>query len=197
MVHGEQGAVRRGRGQHLREPDQLVSVELTVVESGHAGVERDDPQTADVVHAVLRAGAVLVVQPGSELRALVVVAHGPHDLGSELGSDGLDDLAQQGVRRGLGLVGQVAGEHQRPWRRVEVCESPEGFAQLVLGVDGAVLLDASREEVRVGDVGDDVPRVRVLAVLDHGQSVATQSAGAIVPVTSPSVMRPPAVPGAE
>ena len=58
VVHGEQGAVRRGRREHVGQPRQLGVGQVAVVVAGDAGVQRDDPQAVDLVHPVL--GAVVV-----------------------------------------------------------------------------------------------------------------------------------------
>ncbi len=113
VVHREQRAVRRGCREHVGQPLQLPVGEVAVVVAGHAGVEGDDPQPVDLVHPVLGAVVVGVEEPAGVRRALVVVAHHPdHDRAHRLGGR-LDQLAQAGVRRGLGPVGQVAGEDQR------------------------------------------------------------------------------------
>ena len=146
---------------------ELLVGQLAVVVAGDAGVERDDPQPVDLV-APGPAGLVVdVEQPACELRPLVVVAHHPHDLGAEVGCDRLDQLAQPRVRRRLGLVGQVAGEHQELRRRVEPGDPLEREPQAVLGVHDAVLTLPVGEQVRVGEVCDDVPGCGVLTELDH------------------------------
>ena len=94
-----------------------------------------------------------------------MVAHHPDDLGAHLGGHRLDELAEPGVRRGLGLVGEVAGEDQRLRQRVEPGEPGQRERQADLGVDDAVLLLAARQQVGVAEVGDHVPRRGVLAEL--------------------------------
>ena len=100
-------------------------------------------------------------------RALVVVAHDPDDLGPDRRGHRLDELAQPGVRRRLGLVGEVAGEHQDLGRRVEPGQPLERQPEPVFGVDDAVLLLPVGEQVRVAEVRDDVPGRGVLTELDH------------------------------
>ena len=139
VVQREQRAVLGRGGQLVGQPVELVGGQLAVVVAGHAGVERQHPQPAHVVHPVLRAVVVGAEQAPRVRRPLVVVAHRPHDLRPELGGHRLDQLAQPGVRRGLGLVGEVAGEHQDVRRRVEPAEPLEREHQPGLGVDDAVL----------------------------------------------------------
>ena len=74
-----------------------------------------------------------------------------------LGRGGLDELAQPRVRVGLGLVREVAGEHQRLRHRVQPAEPLERELQPVLGLHDAVLLDAVGEQVDVAEVGDREP----------------------------------------
>ena len=114
-------------------------------------------------------------------RPLVVVAHHPDHLRAELGSGRLDQLAQPRVGVRLGLVGEVAGEHQRLGHRVEPGQPLERHPQSVLGLDDAVLPHAAGEQVDVAQVGDGEPRGGVLAVL-HGGNLAARSR---VPVGRP------------
>ena len=90
-----------------------------------------------VDHGVL--AEVAVEQPTRVRRTLVVVAHHPDQLGTELLGHRLDQLAQPGVGLGLGLVGEVAGEHQGVGRRLHPEDPVEQGAQAVLGHDGVVL----------------------------------------------------------
>ena len=85
-----------------------------------------------------------------------MVAHHPDHLGAEPPAARLDQLAQPGVRRRLGLVGEVAGEHQRLRRRLEPGQPRQREPEVGLGVDDAVLQAAVGEQVRVAEVGDDV-----------------------------------------
>ena len=170
VVQREQRAVRRGRGQDTGQPGQLLVAHLAVVVARHAGVERHDPQPGDVVHPVLGARVVGVVQPGRVRRPLVVVAHHPHHLGAHRGGGRLDQLPKPGVRRGLGPVGQVPGEDQRLRRRIDVRQAFERADDAGLGVDAAVLAAAVGEQVRVAQVGDDVTGSGVLAELHAGQA---------------------------
>ena len=119
------------------------------------------------MHPVLDPVVLDVVQALGVRRALVVVAHDPDHLGPEVGRHRRDELPEQGVRRRLGLVGEVAGEHQDLGSRVEPGHALERQPEPVFGVDHAVLPLPVGEQVRVGEVRDDVPRCGVLAELDH------------------------------
>jgi hypothetical protein len=167
VVHRQHGAVR-GRGrQHLGEPGELVGGQLAVVPAGHGAVEADDAQAGDVVDAVLRGVGLQVEQVPRVRRSLVVVAHHPDDLRADVGSGRLDQLAQPEVGLGLGLVGQVAGEHQRLGDGVETPEPGQRRFEVRLGVDVSVLQRPAGEQVRIAEVGDRVRRVGVLAGLLH------------------------------
>jgi hypothetical protein len=174
MVQRQQGAVRRRGREHVAQPRELVGRHLAMVVAGHARVQGDDPEAVDVVHPVLAAVAVLVEQTGGVLGALVVVAHHPDDLGAHRGRGGLDERPQPSVRRGLGLVGQVAGEDQRLRRGVDVREPVQGPDDSGLGVDDAVLAHAVGEEVGVAEVGHHMTGGGVLAEL-HGVSLRSSA----------------------
>ena len=104
-------------------------------------------------------------------RAVVVVAHAPHDLRAGRGGRGLDHRAQLGVGLRLAAVGQVAGEHDRLRRRVDPAQPVERQLQVLDGVDHVVLQLPARQQVGVADVGDDVAGMRVLTERLHGRSV--------------------------
>ena len=171
VVHREDGAVLGRRAEHVAQPVELVVRQGAVVVLRHAGVERDDPQPAEVVHPVLRAVVVGVEEPPGVRRALVVVADHPHDLGAHGRRGRLDELTQPGVGVGLRLVREVTGEHQRLRHGVEPAQPLEGEHEPALRRDDAVLLHAVREQVDVAEVGDGEPRSGVLAVL-HEQTLA-------------------------
>jgi hypothetical protein len=173
VVHGQQGAVLGGSGEDVGQPGQLVGRELAVVVPGDAGVERDDPQAVDLVHAVLGARVVGVEEPAGERLALVVVAHGPHDDRTDPGRERLDDRPQGGVGLGLAPVGEVAGEHQRLRRGPYGCQPVEGATQVVDVVDDAVVQAPATDQVRVAEVRDDVPRGGVLTELFHDEQPRT------------------------
>ena len=99
------GVLSRSRSQA-----SWSAVSCAVVVLRHAGVERHDPEAAHVVDPVLRSVVVGVEEALGVRRPLVVVAHHPDHLRAYAGRERLHQLAQPRVRRGLGLVGQVAGE---------------------------------------------------------------------------------------
>ena len=161
-----------GRGrERVAEPGQLGVGDLPVVPAGHAGVQADDPQPGDVVHAVLGGVRLLTEQLAGVRRTLVVVAHAPHHLGAGGGGDRLDEVAQRPVGLGLAEVREVAGEDQRLRWRVDPHQPVQRRAEVPDGVDGAVLSRVVREQMGVADVGDHVGGWRDLAELDHDASV--------------------------
>ena len=173
------------RAEHVAQPVELVVGQGAVVVLRHAGVERDDPQPAEVVDPVLRSVVVGVEEPPGVRRPLVVVAHHPHDLGAHRRRGRLDERAQPGVRLGLRLVREVAGEHQCLRHRVEPAQPLEGEHEPALRHDDAVLLRAVREQVDVAEVGDGEPRGGVLAVL-HEQTLAHASVALPAPAGPPA-----------
>ena len=114
MVHCEDGPEVGGGGENPCQPIELLIGDLAVVEPRNRGVEGDDPQTVDVVHRVDRCGrGFLVEQLHPEVRAVVVIAHRPDQLGSEVVGDRLDHRPEGVVSARITFVGEVAGEHQR------------------------------------------------------------------------------------
>ena len=146
-----------------------------MVVARHAGVERDDPQAVDLVHPVLEAVVVGVEQPAGERCPLVVVAHRPDDDRAHLRGRRLDDRAQGGIGVGLGPVGEVAGEDQRLRRGAYGGQPVERPSEVGVVVDHAVVQAAATDQVRVGQVRDDVPGGGVLAELLHGPSLGPGS----------------------
>ena len=139
VVHRQQGAVLGRRGQYVGQPGELLGPERAVVVAGDAGVERDDPQSVHLVHAVLDAVVVGVVEAAGIGGPLVMVAHRPDDDRAHRLGRRLDDLAEGGVRLGLALVGQVSGEDQRLRRWMHCSQPVEGAPQVGDVVDHAVV----------------------------------------------------------
>ena len=97
VVHREDRAERRGGGEHVGQPCELLVAQLAVVEAGNGRVEGDEPQPVELVDAVdgpHRVGGALVEQPGAERRAVVVVAHHPEHARAEPRGERLDERAQ-------------------------------------------------------------------------------------------------------
>src|SRR5690606_11515998 len=102
----------------VAQPIELLGLECTMVVAGHTRVERDDPQSADVIDTVLRRDTVRAVAVVLELveelpsvrRSLVVVPHAPHELCAGPMSDRLHRATQLAIRTRLTEVGEVAGE---------------------------------------------------------------------------------------
>ena len=176
-MHREQRAVLGRGAEHVGEPGQLLGPQLAVVVARDAGVEGDDAQAVDVVHPVLEAVVVGVEEPLGIRAALVVVAHRPDHDRAHRGRGRLDDRAERRVGVGLGLVGEVAGEDQRLRSRAHLGEAGEGGAQVGDVVDHAVVQPAAADQVRVGEVGDGVPRGGVLAELFHADSLGVDASG--------------------
>ena len=92
-------------------PLELCLAQLAVVVARDRGVHGDDAQAVDevaVVHRCVVAG--LVEQPGPEVGPVVVVSHGPDDLGAHAFARWLHDGPQFCVGLGIALVSEVAGE---------------------------------------------------------------------------------------
>ncbi|CDZ92487.1 hypothetical protein RHRU231_960016 [Rhodococcus ruber] len=162
VMHGEDGAEGRRRLEFLRQPVQLFLRDLAVVEAGHRGVEGDDAQAVDVVDAVDRAGGRrLIEQQFPEGGAVVVVAHGPHDLRAERLRDGFDETAQLRIGVRLAAIGEVAGEHERIGLHPGGADVGEDLLHPGVGVDRSVEQLVAADEVGVGDVQQGVRRPRV------------------------------------
>ena len=173
VVDGEEGAVRCRFGEDAAQPVELLGGDLAVVVAGNGGVERDDAQSAHVVDAVLGlVGGFFVEEETRVGGALVVVAHDPDELRVESLGDGFDGGAQAEVGVWFAEVGEVAGEDERVGVDGARLEAAECVGEALLDGHGAVELAAVGEEVRVGDVHDDVPCWRVLPQLRHGGMVA-------------------------
>ncbi len=163
VVHGQQGAVGRAHREFLGEPVELRRRDLPEVVPGHARVERDHAQPADVVHAVDGPGrADLAQQPRPERGALVVVAHDPDHLGPEPVGGRLDDRAKPVVRLRLALVGEVARKHDGLRTPVRCFDLVEQVAEVPLAVYPAVESRVAGEQVSVAEVEQKVVRPWIL-----------------------------------
>ena len=194
VVQCEQGSVRGGDLELVREPLELRLGDLAVVMAGNRGIQRDDPQPVDVEDAVdgLRGIRVFVEQPAPERDALVVVAHHPDHLGAEALGCGLDDGAQPLIRVGASRVGEIAREHDGLGPGAGLLETLEQRDEIAVGVDSVVQEVTGRHEVGVGEVQDEVLGGAVLAGGDHALflSGAESSTSAARRRASSSPVRP-------
>ena len=165
---------------------ELAVGQVAVVVAGHAGVQGDDPQPVHLVHPVLGAVVVGAEEAARVRRPLVVVAHHPDHLGAHRLGRRLDDLAQPAVRRGLGLVGEVAGEDQRLRGRVDGREPCQGARPARPRCRRRRTGAAAGQQVRVGEVRDRVPGCRVLAELPHARRLGHAWGGSRSSARSPA-----------
>ena len=187
MVHREDRAERRGGGEHLGQPGELLVAQLAVVVTGHRRVEGDEPQPVELVDAVdgtHRIGECLVQQLGAERRAIVVVAHHPEHAGAEARGERLDERAQVGVGIALAEVDEVAGEddRRRARRRTPRSTSSARVSRAVASTRSN-RRDAGRAQVGVAEVQQDALGRRVLGVAHVGSlpSAARRAARATGP----------------
>ena len=125
MRREESGHRRGGRDQVRERVD--AAIEDVPASGGQAHRRHGHERVGGLAEEL--AGVVL---------ALVVVAHHPDDLGPDVGSRRLDDLAELHVGLRLGAVGQVAGEHDGLGRMLQAGETSHRVAEVLVGVDGAV-----------------------------------------------------------
>ncbi len=163
VVHRQHGAVRCAERQLLGQPVELRRRHLTVMVTGHARVEGDDPQPVHVVDPVDRASASdLAEQAGTERGTLVVVAHDPDHLGAEAFGSRFDDRTQAVVCLRFAAVCQVAGEDDGLGSTTRSLDLHEQFAQVALAVYPVVKPRVAREQVGVAEVEQKVVRPRIL-----------------------------------
>ncbi len=131
-----------------------------MVIAGHRRVDGDDAQTADVRHGVLRRIGVDAVERPGHRPPLVMVAAGEDERAAEPVDDRVHDVAQQGVGSRVAAVGEVARDDEGVDPLLRGLDPGQRLAQLILGVDAAGEQAPGCDEVRVGEVGDDVGRRR-------------------------------------
>ena len=164
-----------GCAELIGEPVELIGGDRAVVVAGHRTVDRDDPESADVVDPVLRGiRTVFIEQQALVDRAFVVVAHHPDNACAHAFGDRLDGGAQADICLRLAEVGEVAGEYNRLGVGARPFEKRESLEEVRLGVDRVVQGPVGIQEMRVAEVGDRVQGLRMLSVSGHRTSLRSR-----------------------
>ena len=199
VVQRQDRAVLGRRGEHVAQPGQLVVGQLAVVPAGDAGVEADDPQAGDVVHAVLRRLRLLAEQlAGVRRRAR---------RGCPCTTRPVRRSARPAARPARAAAGTPRGRRGRRGRRsrtsacgggsIRPTRSSAASNRATVSIASYCRASPARRWVsltwaRTWVGGASWPYwITEARVLPHSRAGSTR------PATSPRVIRPPPVPGAE
>ena len=155
VVHGDDHGPAFAGGQLQLQPLQAFLAQRALAVAGHHGVQRDQPQLADV-HGVLDeafAAQPGVLGKGGAQRVAVIVVAGQQVDGKR--AQRRQQAAQVGVFGRPAEVGQVAGDHQGVRLLGQGQHALHRALQVLGGIDAAVGQAAGFADVQVGELGQE------------------------------------------
>jgi len=135
---------------------------------GNGGVERDNSQPVQVVHAVLGCFAAGNIEEQARiLQSFIMISHDPDHFGAQPLGDRFDDRPKAYVCVGLSQVREVASKDDRLRLDSGLFELRESAREIYLCGDRAVQRFTTAQEVSVTDMRNYVRRRWVLPELNH------------------------------